>query len=231
MNDNGDVGNFVETEQILVSEDNIASYVIVRGSVPVFWEEPMTSTGHIPKLSRSAETTTVAFQKHFHYLNYHYGNVHIINLLSRKKKEAIIIDAFEDQIKRWKDSTSENISYTYFDFHSECSGEKYEGLKKLLHKLSYYYAKHNFFLFNKKTYRILGLQKGIFRVNCLDCLDRTNFTQSAICRIILRGQLKTLYSQNSVVSHGSKLSSVFNSFWADNGDALSHSYTGMVYYI
>lgn len=30
-----------------------------------------------------------------------------------------------------------------------------------------------------------NLQKGIFRTNCMDCLDRTNVVQSALARQIL----------------------------------------------
>ena len=36
----GFVANFVETEQVLHRGGNIASYVQLRGSVPLFWEQP-----------------------------------------------------------------------------------------------------------------------------------------------------------------------------------------------
>ena len=35
-------------------------------------------------------------------------------------------------------------------------------------------------------------QKGVIRVNCIDCLDRTNVVQTAICRTILETQLTKL---------------------------------------
>ena len=38
-NDNGFVANFVETEQVIYLEDKIASYVMTRGSIPLFWEQ------------------------------------------------------------------------------------------------------------------------------------------------------------------------------------------------
>ena len=33
-------------------------------------------------------------------------------------------------------------------------------------------------------------QQGVFRVNCLDCLDRTNIVQSSIGRIVLEVQVR-----------------------------------------
>lgn len=36
------------------------------------------------------------------------------------------------------------------------------------------------------------LQTGYFRTNCMDCLDRTNVTQSIIAREVLLDQLKWL---------------------------------------
>ena len=32
-------------------------------------------------------------------------------------------------------------------------------------------------------------QRGIFRTNCIDCLDRTNVVQSAIARVVLEIQV------------------------------------------
>jgi hypothetical protein len=38
----GDVANYVETEQIIIDRTNgkVSSYVQVRGSVPLLWEQP-----------------------------------------------------------------------------------------------------------------------------------------------------------------------------------------------
>ena len=32
-------------------------------------------------------------------------------------------------------------------------------------------------------------QRGVFRVNCVDCLDRTNVVQTAIARIVMETQV------------------------------------------
>lgn len=39
-NDEGHVANFVETEQAIYVDNNVASFVQVRGLVPLFWEQP-----------------------------------------------------------------------------------------------------------------------------------------------------------------------------------------------
>ena len=38
-NDEGHVANFVETEQVIYMDDEVASHVQVRGSVPLFGDQ------------------------------------------------------------------------------------------------------------------------------------------------------------------------------------------------
>lgn len=42
-------------------------------------------------------------------------------------------------------------------------------------------------------------QSGVYRVNCIDCLDRTNVVQTAVARIIIDQQVSSLlpYEQQS----------------------------------
>lgn len=37
---------------------------------------------------------------------------------------------------------------------------------------------------------VICKQEGIFRVNCMDCLDRTNVVQAAIARVVMEQQVK-----------------------------------------
>jgi hypothetical protein len=39
FDDDGNVANFVETEQIICYKHSIYSFVQIRGSVPIFWEQ------------------------------------------------------------------------------------------------------------------------------------------------------------------------------------------------
>ena len=43
-----------------------------------------------------------------------------------------------------------------------------------------------FFVEQWTSKKILNFQKGVIRVNCLDCLDRTNIVQTKLCLHILK---------------------------------------------
>lgn len=64
-------------------------------------------------------------------------------------------------------------------------------------------------------------QMGVFRTNCLDCLDRTNVVQTEITRYAI---VSFLNQQGERLDDG--VETVFNNLWADNGDWLSRIYTG-----
>lgn len=36
-------------------------------------------------------------------------------------------------------------------------------------------------------------QTGVFRVNCIDCLDRTNVVQTAVARLVIDQQVRALF--------------------------------------
>ena len=66
----------------------------------------------------------------------------------------------------------------------------------------------------------------MFRVNCIDCLDRTNVVQTAIAKTVLENQLIKLGLIPPEHGIPGKLRSVFQGLWANNGDALSRQYAG-----
>ena len=83
IDDNGNVGNFCETEQILQVDNIVISYVMIRGSVPIFWEQKGMIEG--VTISRGPEMTKPAFHKHFEELLNTYGAIFIVDLLSDTK--------------------------------------------------------------------------------------------------------------------------------------------------
>lgn len=228
VNDNGDVGNFVESEQILITDNRVSSFVEIRGSVPVFWEEPLLKSGHTPTLARTPEASAPAFKKHFDELLHLYEKVHIINLLAKKKKELVVAEAYEDQLTRWKGLDSQKIRYTHFDFHAECA-KGYENISRLVNNRVVredLLSTFGYFAMDIKSGKVLKVQKGIFRTNCLDCLDRTNVTQTALAREMLSFQIRESDGSTGIVSDMTRLGVALNEMWADNGDALSKAYTG-----
>ena len=73
---------------------------------------------------------------------------------------------------------------------------------------------------------VVCTQEGVFRVNCVDCLDRTNVVQTAIARLVLEQMLTKL----GVVPPDAQLPPDtrmgFQGMWANNGDVISRQYAG-----
>lgn len=75
---------------------------------------------------------------------------------------------------------------------------------------------------------ILIEQNGILRVNCVDCLDRTNVTQSYMARKSLNLQLQQMgaFSSSECISMYSDIYEKFKILWAEHGDEISLEYAG-----
>ena len=75
---------------------------------------------------------------------------------------------------------------------------------------------------------VVEQQNGVFRTNCIDCLDRTNVVQSMIARYVLEKQLQAigvLGVENHITDY-SDFEYTFKNVWADNADMIAHQYTG-----
>jgi hypothetical protein len=89
--------------------------------------------------------------------------------------EAMLSSEYRSQVKNAKHLKS-NVSYTSFDFHAMVKGKSYERVSILVDSLAYELDDRGFSLMDKTGQCIMG-QGGVVRVNCLDCLDRTNVVQ------------------------------------------------------
>ncbi|PRP73582.1 hypothetical protein PROFUN_02591 [Planoprotostelium fungivorum] len=235
VNDDGNVANFVESEQIITVGQVTSSFVILRGSIPLFWEQKMVRGKFRTALSRGSEAQTPAFQMHFNEHIKIYGRHYIVNLLSPDKEtEKPVHDAYEEQLGLYN---NQEIKYLSFDFHKQIgkNGAKINQLGSML--MSTLFAdllKNSLYTVNEQG-TVSSTQMGVFRVNCLDCLDRTNVCESAIARRALTlalqvvGLLDIRNTTNSMSSDeldGSMIESVHKEMWANNGDAMSIAYTG-----
>jgi synaptojanin len=169
IDDEGNVANFVETEQLLVLDDILFSFVQVRGSVPTFWEQRGVQLGLTVDLVRDIEASKYAFRRHFEFLVARYGTVRIVNLLSSRNAEASLSDTYE---KLWRLTNDPKIDYIPFDFNYHCRGSNYQNIAMLLHSLMDDIHSFGYFVYDYVQKSSVMQQKGIFRVNCLDCLDR-----------------------------------------------------------
>lgn len=247
IDDDGHVANFVETETIYWSPTGVLfSYAQVRGSVPVFWEQ---AAGLIPgqqkiTVTRSADGTQPAFDRHFEELEQSYGAIHVVNLLSATKPdEAQLTQLYHYGVRHnplsragaSHDADHALLRHTDYDFHAETRATGYEaarGIRQYIENsadgFAYYLAEETDDMYetggdlgDRRRQVVVLQQEGIFRTNCLDCLDRTNLIQTLISQLAVE----------SFLNHrGEFAASDFwmrhSTLWADNGDALSRIYAG-----
>ncbi|CAN2387611.1 positive regulation of endosome organization [Pristimantis euphronides] len=222
-NDNGQVANFVETEQVIYLDDCVSSFIQIRGSVPLFWEQPGLQVGsHRVRMSRGFEANAPAFDRHFQTLKRFYGRQVVVNLLGSKEGEAMLSKAFQSHLK-----ASEHVSdilMVNFDYHQMVRGGKAEKLHSILKpKVASFLEECGFFYMDKDG--VHRTQSGSIRTNCLDCLDRTNSVQAFLGLEMLLKQLEVLglAEKPQLVT---RFQEVFRSMWSTNGDSISKIYAG-----
>lgn len=71
--------------------------------------------------------------------------------------------------------------YESFDFHAECRHLRWDRLSMLTDRLAHEQDEFGYFLLTRDG-TLVALQDGVFRTNCVDCLDRTNVVQSMLAR-------------------------------------------------
>ncbi|KAH0942444.1 hypothetical protein HID58_002081 [Brassica napus] len=84
-----------------------------------------------------------------------------------------------------------------------------------------------YFLVNEKGDKMKE-QLGVVRTNCIDCLDRTNVTQSMIGRKMLELQLKRIgvFGAEETISSHLNFDERYKILWANHGDDVSIQYSG-----
>ncbi|XP_057677038.1 synaptojanin-1 isoform X1 [Corythoichthys intestinalis] len=249
-NDDGQVANFVETEQAIFLDDRVSSFIQIRGSIPLFWEQPGIQKkslkgvllhlndnrqpnrhddnlhlvgSHRVKLSRGFEANAPAFERHFTALKRLYGKQVIINLLGSKEGEHMLSKAFQSHLKASEHATS--VKMVNFDYHQNVRGGKAEKLHSVLKpQLGKFLEECGFFYYSGER-GITRSQCGTVRTNCLDCLDRTNSVQAFFALEILAKQLEEmgLTEKPQLVA---RFQEVFRTMWSSNGDSISKIYAG-----
>lgn len=253
IDDDGNVANFVETETVFWYPSGLCfSYAQIRGSVPLFWEQATGLLPGQQKIqiTRPPEATQPAFDKHFEDLEGNYGIVHVVNLLSESKPgEVELTQRYRYHIQH--SSLNENLhnaagvdsrllEESQFDFHAETRGhggyEAASSIRRLIQHqadgFAYYMSQkaedplsssaQEKTEFHQRSVVILE-QEGVFRTNCLDCLDRTNLIQTIISQMAIESFLEHR-SEHANPDFWMRHSSL----WADNGDVRTALYFKLV---
>ncbi|XP_032679990.1 phosphatidylinositide phosphatase SAC2 isoform X1 [Odontomachus brunneus] len=221
VDDNGKCANYVETEQLVWYHDHQVSFVQVRGSVPVYWSQPGYKYKPPPRIDKDEAETQIAFEKHFDEELTLYGPVCIVNLVEQSGKEKIIWEAYSNHVFNYNNS---DITYTTFDFHEYCRGMHFENVSILANALATVLADMGYCWRDKQG--TICMQKGVFRVNCIDCLDRTNVVQTALGKAVMEMQFSKLGLIPPDGILPANIRQTFQSLWANNGDIISKQYAG-----
>ncbi|XP_025420076.1 polyphosphoinositide phosphatase isoform X2 [Sipha flava] len=249
-NINGEVGNEVETEQIVqdlgASCQNhvyISSFLQMRGSVPGLWSQDMSKM--VPK-------PTISFELHdpFHEISgAHFNNIYkrygspavIINLVKKREKkvhESQLSDHLLSAVKYLNKFLPpyHQIQYIHFDMARMNKSKNVNVMRRLdeiarmaIYKTGMYINSPR--IIEKPTFgqnkNGVILQNGIIRVNCVDCLDRTNTAQFVIGKCALAYQLYYLgLLDKPSLEYDTDCVRLLEVSYEDHGDTLALQYGG-----
>eukprot|EP00003_Mantamonas_plastica_P019929 TRINITY_DN322_c0_g1_i4.p1 TRINITY_DN322_c0_g1~~TRINITY_DN322_c0_g1_i4.p1 ORF type:complete len:622 (+),score=179.64 TRINITY_DN322_c0_g1_i4:57-1868(+) len=229
---NGYVANHVETEQILTTGDQLASFVQTRGSIPIYWQQPVTMK-YTPKCNiidkDDAEKHQSAYTKHLDDQIERYGNQSLVNLVDKKKDQLMLSEFFEACHNKYQPNGNNQVQYIHWDFHACCKGMKYGKIEEDLWPMIQENVESGKYCIqtvaNQEIIKMTQEQDHVIRTNCMDCLDRTNVVQSVFDRKMVADQMKVLFGETPI-DWNDDFEVVYRNVWADNADACSIQYSG-----
>ena len=212
IDDEGEVANDVETEFFIVEnfpfqniEKNVFSFVMIRGSIPIYWGHEKYKLSPKPPIVLNPEKDPEfkKSEKHFERLFECYGSdVCVLNLVkgSEKSSESMLgraykkfIDIFSNKLKTQHKNTK--IRFKWYDFFTVYNKNE----KTLMRDLQNYgkLITEEMSIFHYSVFEnIVGHQNGIIRINCVDCLDRTNNAMACISSVVFAKVLRYLEINN-----------------------------------
>mmetsp|Transcript_11327 Transcript_11327/g.39465 ORF Transcript_11327/g.39465 Transcript_11327/m.39465 type:complete len:612 (-) Transcript_11327:58-1893(-) len=222
---NGNVANFVETEQVLAHHDgSVTSYVQIRGSIPLYWTQYVYMI-YMPKIKfpASDEVSQAAFNKHAADCVQRYGRVTCVNLIDQKTDQLALGRRFAKHAEKLGD---DRFRVVWFDFHHECRRMKWFNLSKLVNLVDSDFTEMGYF-HRRASGEVSNWQQGVFRTNCVDNLDRTNVVQSIFARRATMVALGLLDKQTDVLNTPyPAFEDRFKEMWTVNANCLGMLYTG-----
>ena len=223
----GNVANFVETEQIVEYGDVISSFVQTRGSMPMFWSQ-IPNLMYMPKPTLDMVDSTSAFVSHIRDQVQTYGGQTLVNLINHQKDEGLLQTKLQSLCQT---VNVPGVCYEAFDFHKECSKLRWDRLYILIDKLRNNLNTYGCFVKRKnESPKKPGhvLQNGVFRTNCMDCLDRTNVVQSLLAKENLDFVLRDfgILLNGMTTSTHREFMQLFRHTWADHANLLALQYAG-----
>ncbi|XP_018585855.1 polyphosphoinositide phosphatase isoform X1 [Scleropages formosus] len=255
----GDVANEVETEQIVhdasvmtFSAGSYSSYVQVRGSVPLYWSQDISTMMPKPpiRLDQADPYATVAAQ-HFDQMLKRFGSpIIILNLVKKREKrkhEKILSEELFPAVTNLNQFLPPDhcIEYIAWDMARYTKSKLCNVLDRLgliaesvVRRTGFFMNRpdlHCHTLRPDERWGDLGghvtaygrMQTGVLRTNCVDCLDRTNTAQFMVGKCALAYQLYALGMVDKPrLQFDTDCVRLFEELYEDHGDTLSLQYGG-----
>jgi len=244
IDDAGHVAAFFETEIVLERDDHsISSFVLIRGSTPVFWDEQggLLGAGSKPCILRNDVTGKAAladaFEKHAKSLHAAYSSWLVLDLIEPKSDEAIIGAKYQEVCKAIETSAVpfKPSSYERVDLSAaEKCGTFAKSLVAARPKIKSRSQQYGFFAAGENVKRVQR-QNGVLRVNDLDCISRTTLAQALIGHCAVASMIAGLGILPSTELAEAALTPVgtlkavdgtLRSLWASAANAISRQYQG-----
>ncbi|UKJ87949.2 phosphoinositide 5-phosphatase [Theileria orientalis] len=270
IDSDGNVGNFVCSEvRLRIGSGRWYSHTQVRGSVPVFWDQ--SGTGKKIEFYDKSDNLTSFFEHIEKLKEYYKPFTYklFVSLLDTKnsENESLLNSIFENVLNGYNKVLEEHnpqepkINFVNYNYNSNAKWNTHEiVIQFVLDELIDQFSNIGFFdeeqhlnwLRNgtrphkedtngTKGQSKRGLQKGILRTNCLDCLDRSNIFQWIASWVIVHMILNSRSNDNSIkiknrLAHmlfgnnaedNNKFFITFRNLWCDHGDYISIHQTGL----
>ncbi|KAM6992258.1 polyphosphoinositide phosphatase [Tautogolabrus adspersus] len=255
----GDVANEVETEQIVhdasvmsFTAGSYSSYVQVRGSVPLYWSQDISTMMPKPpiRLDQADPYAHVA-ALHFDQMLQRFGSpIIILNLVKKREKrkhEKILSEELYPAVTNLNQFLPPDnwIDYIAWDM-ARYTKSKLCNVLDRLSMIAENVVKRTGFFINRPDFYChtlrpddrwgdLGghvtasghVQTGVLRTNCVDCLDRTNTAQFMVGKCALAYQLYALgMIDKPKLQFDTDCVRLFEELYEDHGDTLSLQYGG-----
>ncbi|CDU22957.1 related to FIG4-polyphosphoinositide phosphatase family member [Sporisorium scitamineum] len=233
------------------------SYVMMRGSIPVYWTQDSTNMSPRPPIEISlVDPYYSAAALHFDELFHRYGTpVIVLNLIKSKEKqerEVKLLRAFGECISYLNQflPSDKKIRYIAWDM-SRASKDQTQDVIGILEDIAeetvettrFFHsgpepgavrsqpaARSNSGRATKATSarrETILLQEGVARVNCVDCLDRTNAAQFVIGKAAFGHQLHALgLLDDPSLPFDSDAVNMLTEMYHDLGDTIAMQYGG-----
>lgn len=228
------------------------AFLQIRGSIPSHWSQDIAKMVPKPPIILDlGDPYCTAAGLHFNQLLRRYGSpVIVLNLVKKrekKKHESMLSDVYNSTIVYLNQFISEEHQIVHRSFDMARINKAKEanvmpGLAKIAYRLvkktGIFQSQTNFYCHKLRPHaRWMGMQvkeadgcikqTGVVRVNCVDCLDRTNTAQFALGTVALAFQLYVLgVLEKPELEFESDTLRMLEELYEDHGDTLALQYGG-----